>query len=210
MSRIRVFTISLAGLVAVAWAVLAQAAEDHRQYADAKPQDCAECHRSSGVVPNHGAFFLRDHRLLALKATNNCKDCHQQSFCSDCHRGGNLDHQLERGQSRRGENMPGTHAPHFVSTHPIRAASDPQSCARCHDSRRFCSDCHQRSGVDQGANGLAVKPHAPTFSAPGVPDPSWVSFHRGEARRNLESCQACHPRKADCSNFACHPGLGGR
>lgn len=207
MSSIRTFTIGLAGLLGVTWAALARA-EDHRQYADAKPQECSDCHRSSGVMENHDAFFLRDHRLLAAKTPKNCYDCHQQSYCSDCHRGGNVDRRLAKSLSRRGETMPETHAPGFLASHPIKAHDDPQSCARCHDSRRFCADCHDRSRA-RGAASFNVRPHAPTFTG-GLPDPEWVSFHRGQARRNLESCQSCHPSKQDCSNFACHPGLGGR
>jgi hypothetical protein len=203
-----VSTIGLAALLALAWAPPARAG-DHRQYADTKHEDCSACHQDSGVMENHGASFQREHRLLAQKATNNCGDCHLQSWCSDCHHGGNLDRTAGRSLSRRGESMPETHAADFISTHAIKATDDPQSCARCHETPRFCSDCHDRQ-IARNRAGMAIKIHAPTFSAPGVPDPSWVSFHKGEARRNLASCQACHPRKQDCSNFACHPGLGGR
>jgi hypothetical protein len=39
---------------------------------------------------------------------------------------------------------------------------------------------------------------------------SWVSDHSADARRNLQSCQGCHPQKGDCTNFLCHPNLRGR
>ena len=87
MSSIRAFTIGLATLL---WAA-PTLAEDHRQYADTKPEDCSECHRGSGVMENHGANFLKDHRQLAKKTPNNCGDCHLESWCSDCHHGGNVD-----------------------------------------------------------------------------------------------------------------------
>jgi hypothetical protein len=198
-------------------------ADDHRQYVDTKSGECRECHRQSGVMDNHGEFFAREHRFLAQKAEANCGSCHAQSFCFDCHKGGAVERRATTSRradavppstttasslSRRGESMPGTHAADFLSTHAMKAADDPQSCARCHDSRTFCSDCHQKQKEQNRAMG--IKPHRPTYVAPSVPDPAWVSFHRAEARRNLQSCQACHPSKSDCSNFACHPGLGGR
>jgi hypothetical protein len=206
MSSIRAFTIGLAVLSA-SWAQPARA-ENHRQYADSKPEECAECHRGSGVMENHGAAFLRDHRVIAKKTPNNCSDCHLQSWCADCHHGGNLDHPQTSSLSRRGESMPETHAADFISTHAIKATDDPQSCTRCHDSPKFCSDCHTRQ-IAQNRAGMAIKPHAPYFSG-GAPDPNWVATHRADARRNLQSCQGCHPNKSDCSNFACHPSLGGR
>jgi hypothetical protein len=209
MSTIRTLTIGLAALLGVVWAAFTTAAENHRQYVDAKKEECTECHRGSGVMPNHDAFFLREHRVLAKRVPNNCSDCHQQSWCSDCHFGGNVERRFGSSLSRRGENMPETHAADFLSTHPIKAHDDPQSCARCHEKQTFCSDCHQRQITGNRAS-MAIKPHAPTFAAPGVPDPAWVSFHKGEARRNLMTCEGCHPSKQDCSNFACHPGLGGR
>jgi len=204
MSTIKAFTIGLVALAAVAWAPSARA-ENHRQYADTKPEDCAECHRSSGVMENHGAFFLKEHRQAARKTPNNCSDCHLQSWCADCHHGGNGEHVATRSLSRRGEAMPESHGADITSTHAIKATDDPQSCGRCHDAPKFCSDCHAK----QTRVTMRIKPHKPTYTG-GVPDASWVTTHRAEARRNLQSCQACHPQKQDCSSFACHPSLGGR
>ncbi len=184
-------------------------AEDHKDYKDASPQDCRDCHRNSGVPDNHGVEFLKSHRLLAQKTPTNCTDCHQQSFCVDCHQGGNLESDPLSSLSRRGEAMPRTHAPDIISTHPILVREEPRSCARCHESSRFCTDCHSRRRAQAGAS-FDVRPHSPVYVSSGVLDPSWVAFHSREARRNLASCQSCHAQKSDCSNFACHPGLGGR
>jgi len=118
----------------------------------------------------------------------------------------------QKSLSRRGESRPVSHRTDFISSHPIKAADDPQSCHRCH-APNDCSDCHDKQikqGLGGGRSAMSIKPHKPVFAAPGVPDPSWISFHRSEARRNLQSCQGCHPQKADCTNFACHPNLRGR
>ncbi|MFT3912861.1 MAG: hypothetical protein QM704_01890 [Anaeromyxobacteraceae bacterium] len=197
------------------------AADDHRQYLDSKPEECRECHRGSGVMDNHGAEFARgEHRVLAQQSDANCGSCHAQSFCVNCHEGGAVDRLSARRSdpattasrdatlSRRGEVMPGSHGADFLSTHAIKAADEPRSCARCHDTKTFCQDCHQRQKTSGRA--FAVKTHKPIYVAPGVPDPSWVDTHRADARRNLQSCAACHPSKDSCSSFACHPGLAGK
>lgn len=185
---------------------------DHKPYRDAKQDECRECHRSSGVMDSHGAFFLRDHRGAAEKASNNCNDCHPQSYCQDCHQGGNVEAQQQKSLSRRGESRPVSHRTDFISTHPIKAADDPQSCHRCHEPQA-CADCHTaqlKQNRGGGRTAMSIKTHKPVFAGPGVPDPTWVASHRADARRNLASCQSCHPQKIDCSNFACHPNLGGR
>lgn len=187
---------------------LAFARTDHREYRDAKPEDCRECHSGSGVPANHGPFFLNEHKLLARKASINCADCHQQSFCLDCHNGGGLVPDMQKSLSRRGEYMPKTHRSDFISIHPLKAADNPRDCYRCHESN-FCSDCHNRQ-IQKNRTRMSIKPHRPVYVSPGVPEPSWVSNHSAEARRNLQSCQGCHPQKSDCTNFACHPNLRGR
>ena len=199
-------TKSILILAAITLAASARA-EDHRQYADTKPEECAECHRGSGVMENHGADFAKEHRRLAQKTGNNCYDCHQQSWCSDCHHGGNLEQRLSSSFSRRGEVMPETHKADFTSTHAMKAQDDPQSCARCHQTQRFCADCHTKA-LARDPQGFQVKRHWPNSVA--NPDAAWVSFHKADAKRNLQTCQTCHPRKSDCSVADCHPGLGGR
>jgi hypothetical protein len=110
--------------------------------------------------------------------------------------------------------MPKTHRSDFISIHAVKAADNPRDCYRCHESS-FCSDCHNRQ-IQRNRAGMSFKRfdaqsnHIPVFDSPGVLNAGWVAFHSGEAKRNLQSCQACHPQKADCTNFLCHPNLGGR
>jgi len=183
-------------------------AEDHRAYKDSTLGDCKDCHEGSGVVDFHnGPDWLAQHRLLAQKSTANCTSCHQQSFCLDCHNGGNVTSDGQKSVSRRGESMPTTHEADFISIHPMKARDDPQSCYRCHETQ-FCQDCHSRWQAK--ALPFNVINHGPTYVTGGIPDPNWVSQHRSEAKRNLRSCQACHPAKSDCSNATCHVGQGGR
>jgi hypothetical protein len=206
--------VQLSAVLLLLTVCVALAATNHKEYRDAAPDECRDCHRDSGVLPNHGPFFMTEHRVLAQKATSNCADCHEQSFCLDCHKGGNIETDVRKSLSRRGETMPRTHRSDFLSIHALKAADDPKNCYRCHETS-FCTDCHGRQ-IQRNRAGMSIKrfdsraTHAPTFVANGVPDPAWVSFHSADARRNLQSCQGCHPQKSDCTNFACHPNLGGK
>ncbi|HUJ25535.1 MAG TPA: hypothetical protein VLW85_05935 [Myxococcales bacterium] len=198
--------LSTSSALAIALCGFAAASTDHKPFNGMAIADCAACHRDSGVTENHGPDFKKEHRILAMKAESNCAECHQQSYCDECHRQGNVE-SINKGYSRRGEPMP--HSSTYVSTHALDARTDPRACERCHQSESFCSDCH-KTALENDRKNMDIRPHGPTYIGPGVPDPSWVQFHASDARRNLATCQGCHPNKADCSNFQCHPGLGGR
>ncbi len=171
------------------------AKEDHRQYNFMKLADCQSCHRASGVMANHGAFWMKEHRLLAQKAANNCADCHQQSFCLDCHQGGGIEPDLRKSLSSRGEYMPRSHRSDFISIHSIKAADNPQNCYRCHESS-FCQSCHTKIG---NPGGMKIKSH---LMAGNTQNYALTSEHAAEARRNLQSCESCHPDATVC--VSCH------
>jgi hypothetical protein len=155
------------------------------------------------VTSNHGTDFAREHRLLAQKGGNNCVDCHQQSFCQDCHKGGNIDSNLRMIPSSRGEYMPQTHRSDFISVHAIKAGDDRQSCYRCHESS-FCTDCHTKIA---NPGSMSIKNHSATgntqryFLTRSSPATD-IAAHAADARRNLQSCEGCHPDAIVCSQ--CH------
>lgn len=187
--------ILLAAAFVVVLAGLCFARTDHRQFINSKPEECQDCHRDSNVSANHGAFFVQEHRLLAQKAGSNCADCHQQSFCVDCHQGGGITADLQRGPSRRGEYKPRTHRSDFVSIHSLKAADSPQNCYRCHQAS-FCQDCHSRT---RSKGSMKIKSHRKVGNAQLY---DWNSDHAAEARRNLQSCESCHPDADVC--VRCH------
>ncbi|HAM34125.1 MAG: hypothetical protein A2Z26_00955 [Deltaproteobacteria bacterium RBG_16_66_15] len=184
-----------AAFLLLALVTLSFGREDHKGYMDLKPGECTECHQGSDVVPNHGAFWMKEHRLPAQKATSNCADCHQQSWCLDCHVGGGIEPDLKKSLSRRGEYMPKTHRSDFVSIHSVKAADNPQNCYRCHESS-FCSDCHGRTRQKGNMN---IRSHRKAGSSQLY---DWNSDHAAEARRNLQSCESCHPDADVC--VVCH------
>jgi hypothetical protein len=137
---------------------------------------------------------MREHRVLAVKGGGNCIDCHDQSFCLDCHTGGGIEEDLTRSLSRSGEYMPQSHRSDWVGIHPMKALDNPQNCYRCHDAAS-CFDCHSRLQ----SNTLNIKSHTKTMTGQ---DFIWNAEHSREARRNLQSCQSCHPDGDVC--LQCH------
>ena len=200
----------------------------HKDYATMAIKDCNDCHKSSGVQANHGGMWTKEHRRYAAEKPNNCQDCHQLSFCLDCHVGGGLDGDMHKSNSGP-DYMPRSHRTDFREIHPIAAHDDPQSCFRCHEARKFCEPCHSKFN----RNDLALASHRKQFTEIQVtsvgprhevftagqcktchvdsvlPVHEWSATHAREARKNLSSCQTCHPEGDVC--MKCHSaktGLG--
>jgi hypothetical protein len=187
---------------------------------------CNECHVINNVEPNHGAFWINEHRYYREKLPSNCNDCHQQSFCSDCHYGGGIDRDLHVSQSIA-DYMPKTHRTDWKEIHPIKALDDPRNCFRCHDERRFCAECHSKFNPNdlrfishrRGWSDLEVKKGGPRHSVfntaqcrtchPNsvLPVHQWSSSHAREARQNLATCQTCHADGDVC--LKCHSAMTG-
>jgi hypothetical protein len=120
-------------------------------------------------------------------------------------------------------NMIHVHRSDFHVTHPIAARTDPQLCNSCHEPK-FCSDCHNdfapadlailshRRGWSDGTLGGA---HAffDDTQCQGchinsvLPTHDWSNRHAREARKNLVTCQACHPEGDVC--MTCHSAISG-
>ncbi|MDD2852460.1 MAG: cytochrome C [Desulfuromonadaceae bacterium] len=167
----------------------------HAEYNGSAISECNSCHKSEGVAPNHDADFIRGHRVLASKAGNNCSECHDQKWCLDCHKGGGSGDDLTKGNFGR-DYKPKSHRSDFMSIHPIKAQGNPQQCYRCHDAQAFCNSCHSRFPTGN----MRIKSHLMGQVGGTV---SWaVGEHATEARRNLQSCQSCHPEGDVC--VQCH------
>lgn len=197
----------------------------HKDYATMSVKECAECHKGSNVAPNHGAYWVKEHGQVASKSRNNCADCHGQSFCLDCHKGGGIDADLKISNYRTSY-IPASHRTDFREIHPLKALDNPQSCFRCHN-QRYCTECHSKfRGTDlmvqshrTGWSDLQTSPVGPAHSTfntsqcqtchPGglLPKYVWSSDHAREARRNLQACQTCHSDGAVC--MTCHSARTG-
>jgi hypothetical protein len=207
-------------------ATLLYAREDHRAYRNTKIRECTECHRDANVSPNHQAAWNAEHRQVAVKPDAPCADCHEQSFCTDCHFGGGIDAGLHVSQDRGPNYKPKSHRSSFLEVHPIAAFDSPNSCQRCHPTS-FCSDCHARfqpqdlmfqshrkGWSDRPAGGGGPKhstfpPDSCGTCHPNsvLPSHVWSGSHAREARRNLPTCQSCHSDGETC--LKCHSAKSG-
>jgi hypothetical protein len=89
----------------------------------------------------------------------------------------------------------------------LKAQGNQQQCYRCHDAVSFCNSCHSRfpkgnmqikSHMMSGPKGFGGNLMTGASSTM-----NWaLGEHPTEARRNLQSCQTCHPEGDVC--IQCH------
>jgi hypothetical protein len=198
-----VFIIALLGLglVCMQQRSYADKKMSHAEYATTAIKDCNDCHKGEGVAPNHGADFVRGHRVLASKAGNNCSQCHAQAWCLDCHQGGGSGEDLNQSNARR-DYEPKSHRSGWLQIHPIKAQDNQQQCYRCHDEK-YCVACHSKL-PQTGLHSLGFVSHRPQTTGNGN---VWTVAHSSEARKNLQACQTCHEDGSVCKN--CHSAING-
>jgi hypothetical protein len=172
----------------------------HKDYADMKIADCNDCHKNEGIAPTHEGDWLHAHAILAKDGQKNCAACHEQSFCLDCHKGGGINADLSTN-NYRADYTPKSHRSDWLEIHPIKAKDNPQKCYRCHE-QQYCNQCHNR--FPKGS--MAIKSHLMLGPGHQTYAPA-LSEHATEARRNLQSCQACHPDGDVC--IQCHSAKSG-
>lgn len=196
-----------------------------------EPKVCLECHEQDFVdqvkfpgLKTHGPVWSMEHRPAAKAGAIDCAACHQQSFCLECHSdAGRAD---EMGAL--GNKMVNVHRSDFEVTHPIAARTDPQLCSSCHENS-FCTECHDQFAPEDLAivshrrgftDGTLDGRHAsfsdeqcaschtdPQSGLTVLPAHEWSSQHAREARKNLATCQACHPEGDIC--LKCHSARTG-
>lgn len=170
---------------------------------------CGVCHKDLWQKPLkpqslyvHDGGFLKGHSSAAYAGGAACSQCHDQTFCSDCHAKTNPVGPDVR-ESERVDRL-FVHRADFVSRHQIEANADPASCSRCHTTTS-CESCH--SARNQGPGG--ANPRSPHPA--GWAFPQTAQFHGDAARRDITSCATCHDRggRSDCID--CHKvgGVGG-
>jgi len=156
---------------------------DHGKHQRAAGGDCAKCHQ--------GASSTTAMRLEPKMAT--CFGCHEHQNewdvrkCDGCH------------VNVSAENvMPESHVVHdgdFIREHGVRAASERDLCATCHDDRS-CSKCH----------GVTVPTLPWKLGVGDAPRTTGVHLSGFRARHSLEAraqpglCNTCHQEEfcVDC------------
>lgn len=189
---------------------------------------CLDCHEQEHVdavnlpgLKTHGLTWSLVHGTAARGEAYDCSACHEQADCLDCHTAGFAD---EMGEFNN--HMLNVHRSDFQVTHPIAARTDQQLCRSCHEVR-FCDECHDSFAPDdlallshrKGWSNLVISPSGPAHSQfdestcatchPNsvLPTHQWSGSHAREARKNLATCQSCHPQGDVC--LTCHSARSG-
>lgn len=179
----------------------------HKHAADFAEARCTPCHRDLKkyekpvVAFKHAGEFLKLHGALARPTAETCAQCHEQTFCADCHSATTsparqaivFPEEVKRDFIHRGD---------FVSRHMIEAGASPASCRKCHGSQ-FCDSCHALQNVSPlSTNPTLRDPHPPGWS-----NPAQGNLHAAAARRNILACAGCHdhgPAAAETICLGCH------
>lgn len=182
---------------------------------------CETCHTDfvSLKPKNHlaGDFKLGHKKISRFGMKDaSCATCHAESFCQDCHMGGETE-SFGRGREKNGEPLVRTstsdspkqlklqqvHSLDYRNTHPIDAKAKTIDCTSCHETKSFCVDCHQ-SGENAGMAKMKPEWHSMAgFTTMGKG--SGGGRHAELARRDLESCTSCHDVEgADPTCMVCH------
>jgi hypothetical protein len=170
---------------------------------------CKRCHTDLARYPlkpvsmfSHQGNYVRAHGRSARAADATCAECHEPTFCSDCH-ANTVATKIEVTFAERVD-ADFIHRNDFLGRHSVEAGGDPASCRRCHGTS-FCDNCHRQQNLTPaGAN--PRDPHPVGWSYPGSPQ-----FHGTEARRDINQCAACHDQGARSICVDCHRvgGIGG-
>ncbi|MCC6751101.1 MAG: hypothetical protein IT371_25835 [Deltaproteobacteria bacterium] len=175
---------------------------------------CAGCHENlqqqrlralAGI--RHGPGFAKDHGTQARQKVAVCVQCHDQTFCSDCHAQTNFataavrfPEEVDRGFIHRGD---------FLGRHAIEARATPGTCMKCHGQKQ-CRSCHALDGLaasaDVGRGGRSRSVHPEGWMRPGG-----ANSHGRKARQDIAACASCHDQGANSNCVGCHRvnGSGG-
>ncbi|MDH5560682.1 MAG: hypothetical protein OEY59_07485, partial [Deltaproteobacteria bacterium] len=137
----------------------------------------------------HGNDWAKNHKTQAAQEPAVCENCHEQSWCRDCHDG------AVRPQT--------IHPNDWVTLHPRRAKTSDLNCVSCHNPKTFCADCHQNQRVTPETKPLDLNFHGEGWvSGPGP------KHHSRIARRNISFCAACHDTESPTC-LTCHSAKSG-
>lgn len=162
---------------------------------------CGLCHsdlhryeRREIELIRHPPGFLHRHGAQARLDDALCGQCHEPTFCSDCHTASpNLPLDVLKGSAMGREFI---HAADFRARHASEARVDQATCLRCHGVD-FCDGCHRDTGIGGGVG--RGSPHPP-----GWLDPLSPRGHAREARRDILTCAGCHDSDAERTCVPCH------
>jgi hypothetical protein len=167
---------------------------------------CNMCHdrldlfsRKPETIFSHDIDFIAKHGNQASANTELCAQCHDQSYCADCH---NKNAQV-RPSLKYPERVDRSfvHSGDWISRHSIESRVNDSSCTKCHGIS-YCNSCHEQNGKGALLGTSSPHPSASIWMSTGP------SSHGYSARRNIMSCASCHEQGANSNCVKCH-GTGG-
>jgi hypothetical protein len=184
-------------------------------------RECATCHTNfATLIPadhREGDFKKEHSRLTRLgELSVTCATCHTESFCQDCHSGAELHgfgsykdlmaDPLPRAALRDGpaaQKLQKVHDLNYRFTHASDAMSKRLDCASCHEEATFCVQCHQAGGNITQQKFIPSTHTEAGFVVLGKG--SGGGRHAELAKRDLETCAACHDvQGTDPTCLRCH------
>lgn len=194
-------------------------AECHNDNSTAS-NDCAKCHQSTAnLLPasHKQNDYARFHKFDAKLPNANCAMCHDNNSCETCHIGNTMMitsntvkdfySPFQTEQFVDGSKQPAIskiHGINFRYTHGIEMKGKSKECQTCHQVETFCVECHTAAGNEYALGGIVPSSHTQAnFLKIGTG--SGGGEHATLARRDIESCIACHDnRGADPVCATCH------
>jgi hypothetical protein len=150
-------------------------------------------HGQSSWGVAHDLAFVEDHSGVSKANPQLCAQCHDDTFCTDCHAGSIRPMRIHSGD--------------YMTLHALDARARTQDCQACHRTQAFCLGCHERLGFGDDEDspfgvGGSLRFHPDGWAGPpGVPQ-----SHAQAAQRNMGACASCHDED---SCLACHATTGG-
>lgn len=184
---------------------------------------CESCHTNFATllpVDHQRSDFARNHRDLTRLGglTTDCQTCHTETFCQQCHLQAELKsysygrqrdlttepaHKTSTKDSPKQTLLQNVHELNYRFTHGIDAKARQAECQSCHSVQTFCAECHNAGG---NITQIKFKPAShlvPGFTTLGRG--SGGGLHAEEARRDMETCIACHDVEGqDPTCMTCH------
>ncbi|PIU48313.1 MAG: hypothetical protein COS94_02740 [Candidatus Hydrogenedentes bacterium CG07_land_8_20_14_0_80_42_17] len=146
--------------------------------AQALPLTCNKCHSelsSTGKPNNHRVGWEVKHGSYAYANSTECKVCHQENKCFECHR---INKPTNHNQSWR------------LRGHGVVAQADRERCQSCH-TQDFCTRCH-----------LETKPinHTPSWN-----NSAYQHCRQCHIPVSNSNCAVCHVQGASHSSAPAWP-----
>lgn len=181
--------------------------------------NCEQCHANIKSSSNPNIENLPDMKV--------CLTCHDNikasKDCTTCHSSGLM--------------IADIHPIDWLYKHELKASSDQEWCAQCHDIQSDCTSCHRGDnltgsihdlnyffthGLDASSNNLTcqkchdnknfcVTCHEQNMRMPlNHSKVNWLLNHGLEAKQDVENCAACHESSdLTCSRAGCHNDFDG-